>query len=96
RHHHCDRRQNRNGVSHAREHLGVYVPLLQELSSSGMKEHHEKAVHLPEDDPEAFEVVAKWMYSNSVPNEFQPSVLVHAYHLARKFCMTDLQNAVMD
>jgi hypothetical protein len=72
------------------------MPFLREVSSFGYKEQVEQAVHLPEDSPEAFEIVVKWMYAEGVPTTIDDLYIGHAYILADKLCMGELQNALVD
>lgn len=60
-----------------------------------MREQHERTVELPEDAPETFDVIVKWMYSGQVPALLGPHIM-RAYKLAEKLCMLDLQNALVD
>jgi hypothetical protein len=76
--------------------LVTKCPFFEKCLRSGMKEQVEQAVHLPEDNPEAFETVVKWMYAEKVPTSVKGNRIGHAYILANKFCMTELQNALVD
>ena len=60
-----------------------------------MKETLEEAVSLPEDDPEAFDVLVAWMYGNNNLEDRTESALVLVYALADKFCMPSLQNTIL-
>ncbi len=61
-----------------------------------MKEAEENTVILPEDDPEAFEIVVDWMYGGRSLQGHLYDTLVISYLLADKLFMRDLQNAIID
>ncbi len=63
---------------------------------AGMKEAHENIATLPEDDPEAFEIVIGWMYGGRSLKGHLYNTLVLAYLLADRLFMADLQNAIID
>ncbi|KAJ9603705.1 hypothetical protein H2200_011891 [Cladophialophora chaetospira] len=72
------------------------APFFKKCLESGMREQAENAIYLPEDDPEAFGIVANWMYTGSMPSTCKCRVLMSAYILADKLCMTNIQDAVME
>ncbi|OAP58546.1 hypothetical protein AYL99_07636 [Fonsecaea erecta] len=71
-------------------------PFFDKCLHSGMREQLQKAINLPEDDPEGFAIVVEWLYSGTVPQKCGWRCLLRAYNAAQKFCMPDLQNALVD
>lgn len=61
-----------------------------------MREEHEKAVNLPEDNADAFAVIVEWLYAKSILGGCDSLIYVTAYIDADKYCMPELQNALMD
>jgi hypothetical protein len=68
-------------------------------------------MHLPEDDPEAFGVLIRWLYTSKLKLDYicpkgdkkehlhcanQLTSFVKAYTLADKFCLEKLKNLAMD
>ncbi|OQV00324.1 BTB/POZ domain-containing protein [Cladophialophora immunda] len=72
-------------------------PFFDKCLGAGMKEAQENAVALPDDDPKAFDVVVRWMYTGRLNGFGTPGfLLLNAYILADKYCIPDLQNAIAD
>jgi hypothetical protein len=77
-------------------------PFFQKCLSSGMIEQQTNKVNLPEDSSRAFEFVANWLYSTSINGagknweECEIYLIMRAWVLADKYCMPDLQNALID
>ena len=76
-------------------------------SLSGFREASENVVTFPDDDPEVFAQVMKWVYSSTVTtptisdddpaeNFTAVTLLLNTYMLADKWCMEDLQNKLLD
>lgn len=68
-----------------------------------MREQDEKIIHLPEDDPDGFDFLIRWLYAECLdtrplPPSWDVGVpdLLKAYNMAHKFCMPELQNAIID
>ena len=78
---------------------------------AGMREAHEDIVRLPEDDPAVVEQLISWLYcwqfehgleqlerlgaqSEAVPKVFR--LLIGVYLLAKKLCIEELQNQIID
>ncbi|KAK5456925.1 hypothetical protein LTS15_004705 [Exophiala xenobiotica] len=90
-------RDNRKRTYNLHEAVLVsQCPFFEKCLRSGMKEQVEQTVHLPEDNPEAFEIVVKWMHAEKVPTIINDLSIGHAYILANKLCMGELQNALVD
>ncbi|KAK4938667.1 hypothetical protein LTR10_020935 [Elasticomyces elasticus] len=83
-------------------------PFFEKCLSAGMKEELEKTVRLPEERPCAFNVLVQWMYTDRITEEFLlpehdyitefvvNGTLTHAYVLADKFCMPELQDTIIE
>ncbi|KAI1620357.1 hypothetical protein EDD37DRAFT_176471 [Exophiala viscosa] len=71
-------------------------PFFDKCLSSGMQEELEKTVRLPEERPSAFNILVQWMYTDRITTGWTDAGLVYSYALADKFCMTGLQNAIID
>ena len=66
-----------------------------------MKESSLRTVHLPEDDPRAFELVLKSIYDDNISSPINDErtlvdLLIKTYFLANKLCMEALANDIMD
>jgi hypothetical protein len=79
------------------------------MFNSGFKEAIENVARLSEEDPVLFDVLVEWVYSPSLyqtgelakvknsTNTFVPSWdALGFYNLAEKFCLPQLQDAIMD
>ncbi|KAI1610601.1 hypothetical protein EDD36DRAFT_329602 [Exophiala viscosa] len=77
-------------------------PFFDNCLNSRMKESFTNEVVLPEDSYRGFELVADWIYSEKVPyieisgDQDDTTPGRYAYVLADKFCMPELQNALID
>ncbi|EXJ73381.1 uncharacterized protein A1O5_03141 [Cladophialophora psammophila CBS 110553] len=71
-------------------------PFFDKCLHSGMREQEEKAIILPEDDPEDFAIIVKWLYAEKIPDDINWHRIIPAYNAASKFCMPELQNALVD
>ncbi|KIY02905.1 uncharacterized protein Z520_01370 [Fonsecaea multimorphosa CBS 102226] len=72
------------------------APFFEKCLHSGMREQLEKAISLPEETPEDFVILVEWLYSGTIPAKSGWSCMLRAYNAAQKFCMPDLQNALVD
>ncbi|KAJ9499237.1 hypothetical protein LTR96_004166 [Exophiala xenobiotica] len=77
-------------------------PFFRKCLTSGMIEQQTNEVSLPEDSSRAFEFIVRWMYSTSILGarkdweECEIYLIMGAWVLADKYCMPDLQNALID
>nr|KAK5448846.1 hypothetical protein LTR18_001934 [Exophiala xenobiotica] len=77
-------------------------PFFRKCLTSGMIEQQTNQVSLPEDSSRAFEFIVRWMYSTSILGarkdweECEIYLIMGAWVLADKYCMPDLQNALID
>ncbi|KAJ9603700.1 hypothetical protein H2200_011886 [Cladophialophora chaetospira] len=63
----------------------------------GLKEHEEKKIDLPEEDPAAIAIIIEWMYAKIVrPDRNDIKELANGYIAADKYSMPELANAIMD
>ncbi|OQV00325.1 hypothetical protein CLAIMM_05836 [Cladophialophora immunda] len=60
------------------------------------EEQEEKAVHLPEDNPAGFAIIVEWLYADKIAENLDWGCMLRAYNAARRFGMSDLQNALVD
>ncbi|KAJ9497384.1 hypothetical protein LTR99_008840 [Exophiala xenobiotica] len=70
-------------------------PFFEKCLSSDMKEAQDGEIHLPEDNPSAFDVLVQWMYTKHIAQN-DATNLALAYNLADKLCMPALQNIIID
>ncbi|KAK7892749.1 hypothetical protein LTR67_006986 [Exophiala xenobiotica] len=77
-------------------------PFFQKCLTSGMVEQQTNEVNLPEDSSRAFEYVVRWVYSTSIigaeagRERYDIITRMRAWMLADKYCMPDLQNALIN
>ncbi|KAK4937882.1 Transmembrane emp24 domain-containing protein 10 [Elasticomyces elasticus] len=73
-------------------------PFFAKCLDAGMLEQQEHEVVLPEDSCRGFDYIAEWIYFERVKdidhNDVMPGI--KAYILADKYCMSKLQNALVD
>ncbi|KAJ9622223.1 hypothetical protein H2204_011571 [Knufia peltigerae] len=84
---------------HHKDKLISKSPFFAACLASGMKEAQTKRVKLPEEDVEAFDCFADWIYEGSLPNISigEPvNSTMKAWILAEKLCMPKWQNALVD
>lgn len=74
-------------------------PFFAKCLNSGMLEQQREEIVLPEDSSRAFDFIADWVYYEKVRevkgNEGAEE-RIRAYVLADKYCMPELQNALLD
>lgn len=76
-------------------------PFFRRCLENDMKEASTSTVYLPEDNPEAFQCILKWVYSKVIETpkareSYNSMRLYEAQLLADKLCMEVLSNLLMD
>ncbi len=64
--------------------------------SSGMREQQEKVINLPEDNADDIDIIIKWLYGQKDLEETDILRVASAYGTANKFCLPELENALID
>jgi hypothetical protein len=98
-------------VGHHKERFHVHkailcekVPYFQHMFNGNFEDAKPNVAHFPEDDPEAFDLILRWIYWNNI--ELIPSVSsflpkspfwksITFYILAEKLCLPKLQDHIM-
>jgi hypothetical protein len=79
--------------------LTFKCPFFEKCLDAVMQETRDNAVSLPEDDPQAFQIIVEWMYSDRLGSQIYDSTadtLILAYVLADKLCMPAFENQLID
>ncbi|KIV80368.1 hypothetical protein PV11_07869 [Exophiala sideris] len=74
-------------------------PFFAACINAGMKESQSAEVVLPEDSCLGFAIVADWIYlekTHGIPDHSHVEPTIRAYVMADKYCMPELQNALLD
>ncbi|ETI25021.1 hypothetical protein G647_04391 [Cladophialophora carrionii CBS 160.54] len=68
----------------------------QKCLDSGMCEQTTRIVNLPEDDPDVFEIIFKWLYGDKQIREENVLRIASTYITTDIYGLLDLQNALVD